>query len=117
LRCAVKLALVVAAAGLAPTAKAQFVTLIVSPQSASVTVQAGRTAQTQFSISTSGSNVGIAVSASGSGLTGGSATAPGTFFATIDATNLTAGVYSGTLVFSCVGVPPVLLRRRPSPSL
>src|SRR5271163_3890372 len=54
----------------------------------------------------SGGPSAISVSGSGGGLSGGSANAPGSFSATMDATSLSPGSASGTLIFSCVGGSP-----------
>ena len=80
------------------------VNISVAPASASVTVQSGKKTSTSFVIS--GGPSAISVGASGPGLTGGSANAPGSFSASVDATNLSPGPYSGTLTFSCQGGAP-----------
>jgi uncharacterized protein (TIGR03437 family) len=80
------------------------VNISVAPASASVNVQQGSRTSTGFVIS--GGPSAISVSASGEGLSGGSANAPGSFTAQVDATNLAPGNHSGTLSFSCVGGSP-----------
>lgn len=76
------------------------VSIVVAPSSTSVTVQQGKKTTTNFALS--GGPASIVVNVSGSGLSGaGASNAPGSYSLTVDATNLTAGSYSGTVSFSC----------------
>jgi uncharacterized protein (TIGR03437 family) len=75
--------------------------ITVSPPSVSVSVVTGQKTQTPL-ISIGGGPATVQVSASGPGLNGGSATAPGPFSATVDASNISPGNYTGTLTFGCV---------------
>ncbi len=73
----------------------------VSPASVSVNVIEGQQTSTP-AIGIGGGPTSVSVSASGQGLNGGSASAPGSFSAAVDATNLRPGSYSGTLTFNCI---------------
>ena len=72
----------------------------VAPTSVNVNIISGQKTQTPGFV-ISGSPTSVQVSASGLGLSGGLATSPGTFAASIDASSLTPGSYPGTLTFSC----------------
>ena len=72
----------------------------VSPSSVTVNVIAGQQTSAP-AIGIGGGPTAVSVSASGEGLSGGSASAPGSFSASVDATNLKPGSYSGTLTFNC----------------
>jgi uncharacterized protein (TIGR03437 family) len=73
----------------------------VSPPSVTVNVIAGQQTSTP-AIGIGGGPTSVSVSASGQGLNGGSASAPGSFSAGVDATNLRPGSYSATLTFNCI---------------
>lgn len=75
-------------------------TITVSTQSVTVNVITGQQTSTP-PIGISGGPASVAVMASGQGLSGGFADAPGSFSAAVDATNLKPGSYTGSLTFSC----------------
>ncbi len=73
----------------------------VSPPSVTVSVIAGQQTSAP-AIGIGGGPTAVSVSASGQGLSGGSTSAPGSFSAAVDATNLRPGSYTDTLTFNCV---------------
>lgn len=86
--------------------------IVVSPPLIGVTVETGKKTETSFTISVpNGGTVAAIISTSGAGLsvTNSHVTAPASVTATVDATALAPGSYSGQIVVSCSNstCPPV----------